>query len=143
MNIDELQEVNYEYNRRITYVGDGKKYRVAEQWENATEHQNQGDCEDFAIAKLHALLERGWPIETLRLAFCWVGREADDSGHAVLLAECDNRLWVLDNRFNQLREVSDCTDYVWNTTQLVGGSTQWVACRQVFSQFYDSTLPPE
>ena len=143
MDFSDLQKVNYDYNQKITYVGDGKKYRVAEQWEDATEHGNEGDCEDFALAKLHELLRRGWPIEKLRLTFCWVGKEADDSGHAVLVAECDDRLWVLDNRFNQLREVPDCTDYVWNTTQEVGGSQNWVACRQVFSQFYDTTAPSE
>jgi predicted transglutaminase-like cysteine proteinase len=143
MILQDLIEVNHEYNQKITYVGDTWTYKSSEQWENALEHGNQGDCEDFAIAKLHALLDKGWPIETLRLTFCWVDKEADDSGHAVLVVEFDNRLWVLDNRFNKLREVTECTDYVWNTTQEVGGSQNWVACRKVFSQFYDTTLPSE
>jgi len=143
MEFNDLQEVNREFNQLITYVSDDKKYHVSEQWEDASEHEYQGDCEDFSLAKLHELVRRGWPIEKLRLTFCWVEREADDSGHAVLVAEHDNRLWVLDNRFNQLREVPECMDYVWNTTQEVGGSQKWIACRKVFSQYYETTLPPE
>lgn len=143
MNFYDLQDVNYSYNQKITYTEDRKLYHTPERWEDATENRNQGDCEDYAIAKLHELLRRGWPIEKLRLTFCWVDKEGDDNGHAVLIAEHDDRLWCLDNRFNRIREVIDCDDYVWNTTQEVGGSQNWVSCQKVFSKFYDTTLPPE
>lgn len=143
MKFEDLQQVNQSLNHRITYESDDQLYGKSERWENAREFGLQGDCEDFALAKLEELLRRGWPIESLRLCFCWVDKEGDDSGHAVLIAEHDSRLWCLDNRFNRIREVIDCPDYVWNTIQVVGGSQTWVACRAVFSKFYDTTLPPE
>jgi len=143
MKFIDLNDVNVKWNDKITYVSDDIKYRTPEQWEDATERGYKGDCEDYSIAKLHELVKRGWPIELLRLAFCWVGPEQDRSGHAVLLAEYDNQLWVLDNRFDELREVSDCLDYVWNTCQEIGGSMNWKPCSEVFAQFYTSKIQPE
>jgi len=143
MNIQELSQVNAKWNEKITYVSDDEKYNTIEQWEDAIEKGYAGDCEDYAIAKLHELLRIGWPIERLRLTFCWVGAERDNEGHAVLVVEYNNQLWVLDNRFKPVREVTDCTDYVWNTCQEVGGSKVWVPCSEVFSKFYDSTVEPE
>ena len=96
MKFDDLQRVNYSLNQQITYQSDDRVHRVSERWENAREFGYQGDCEDFALAKLEELLRRGWPIQQLRLCFCWVDREADDSGHAVLIVEHERRLWCLD-----------------------------------------------
>jgi predicted transglutaminase-like cysteine proteinase len=140
MNFNDLLEVNQQLNYKITYESDDTHYQTSERWENALENSNLGDCEDFAIAKLRALLERGWPIQVLRLTFCWVDKEADDSGHAVLVVEFQNRLWVLDNRYDEVREVPNCTDYVWNTIQEVGGSQNWIPCQYVFSKFYSSSV---
>lgn len=136
MTFNDLIEINKEFNKRITYVTDLENYNLPEMWESAIENNNQGDCEDYSLAKLHELLQRGWPIETLRLTFCWVDEEAPDSGHAVLVAEFNKKLYVLDNRYDEVREVPDCHDYIWNTTQEVGGSKKWVSCKNVFSRFY-------
>lgn len=143
MEYSDLDHVNFQINNKVRYISDSVHFHTAERWEDATEQQNLGDCEDFSLAKLHALLELGWPIEALRLTFCWVGREADDTGHAVLVVEYKDRLYVLDNRYMQVRELDECTDYVWNTTQEIGGSQHWVSCKSVFSKFYDTDKDPE
>jgi len=91
--MDALAEVNAEVNA-LPYVADGHRYKSPDFW--ARIDKDGGDCEDFAIGKLNRLVERGWPIEQLRLACCYV-----ETGeyHAVLAVDLEDRQMVLDNRF--------------------------------------------
>lgn len=133
MNKQDLDKVQTLVNNTTVYETDLDQYHQVEMWEEAGKY---GDCEDFAIKKLRMLLKMGWPIAKLRLAICWVGEKAPDTGHAVLLAELDNRIYVLDNRYDWVYEPTENPEYVWNSCQRIGGVKEWVTCRSVFSRFY-------
>lgn len=133
MKIEDLVEVQMKVNAEVVYEDDQITYNQPEYWEIA---QQVGDCEDYALRKLRELLARGWPIEKLRLAFCWVGTVGSNNGHGVLIAEFENDLYVLDNRYEGVYAVPDIDEYVWHSCQEIGGSRRWVPCRQVFEKFY-------
>ena len=94
MNYNTLKEINGTINEAVTYTSDPSKYNRPDFWEDALD-DNKGDCEDYAIAKLRKLLAEGWPMKDLKLGLCFV-----ESGeyHCVLIATCDSKDWVLDNR---------------------------------------------
>lgn len=107
----ELEEVNSIANANIHYKSDTELYNQIEQWEDAlTVGQGEGDCEDYALAKRHMLMRRGWDPDILRLACCWV-----ETGeyHAVLVVHLDGVDWVLDNRFSNVVHWMD-TGYKWH-----------------------------
>jgi predicted transglutaminase-like cysteine proteinase len=135
MKLEDLEEVNREVNA-FPYKSDPELYKREEFWTEI--NAAGGDCEDFAIAKLRRLLERGWPIERLRLACCYtekVGARPGDinnqSGtrgfHAVLIVSADEEDWMLDNRFEKPIPVSDLKgiDYIPTLIQKEGGSNKW------------------
>jgi len=68
----------------------------AEAWEDIRQ-RGAGDCKDSVLGGLHALLERGWPIESLKIGICRVEPENRLPGqtHAVLVV---NDKHVLDER---------------------------------------------
>lgn len=120
----DLDQVNDEVNR-LPYVSDAARYDKPEFWKEID--ASGGDCEDFAVGKLNRLHHRGWPIESLRLATCYV-----ETGeyHAVLLAETERGAFMLDNRFPRpvpLSEVSGTFGYRPRMVQKTGGSREWVA----------------
>lgn len=91
----QLDDVNSQVNARTTYVPDIQKYGALDRWEDASREGNQGDCEDFAIAKYHQLRTLGWPQAALDIAICL---DEVGEGHAVLVARTDQGDLVLDNR---------------------------------------------
>lgn len=133
MKYSDLIEVQSLVNSSVSYLSDAENYGVREKWEIAEEF---GDCEDYALRKLHELLDRGWDIQYLRLAFCYIGERAAGNGHCVLVAELDNQLYVLDNRAYTVYTVPENEDYIWNSCQETGGSKKWVSCEEVFTKFY-------
>lgn len=132
MNIQDLVKVQTEVNDSTIYETDIDQYGKCEYWEEAGKY---GDCEDFAIKKMHQLLKMGWDIKKLRLCICWVGIKDKGTGHAVLIAELNNKLYCLDNRADGVYEVDKNPDYVWNSIQREGGEKVWVACRDLFHKF--------
>lgn len=117
MDDNDLWEVN-EIVNQLPYQSDAHRYGQADFWERADGKGN--DCEDYALGKLHRLLERGWPVEKLRLACCYV--ETGDY-HAVLEVEG----LVLDNRytFPMLFFELAGKGYRPDRIQRVGGSREW------------------
>ena len=95
LTYDVMEKVNAEVNAAVAYTPDPEKYSSADWWEDALDEGNQGDCEDYAIAKLRRLIALGWKREELKLGLCKV-----ETGeyHAVLVVTCDGQDWVLDNR---------------------------------------------
>lgn len=82
------------------YFAGGDMLSGAKLWDDIREMKDRvGACSNFATGMLRDLVEAGRPIETLRLACCYVapGRNPEDY-HAVLTVECDDGLWVLDIR---------------------------------------------
>lgn len=92
----QAQFVNAALNRRISYRFDA--HPSGDHWATAREtlSRGYGDCEDFAIAKMHALRRLGVPAGDL---FMTIGNDtAAGAVHAVLLVRAGERYWVLDNR---------------------------------------------
>jgi predicted transglutaminase-like cysteine proteinase len=85
--------VNREINHDIIPVNDSGN----DTWSLAP---REGDCEDYAITKRHALIARGWPASVLRLA---VARTAWGEGHLVLVVRTDKGDLVLDNLTGAVR----------------------------------------
>lgn len=120
MNFAELEQVNAEVNA-LPYVDDAARYGEPEFWERID--AGGGDCEDYALGKLNALLARGWPIAALRLACCYV-----ETGeyHGVLLADLGGQTYVLDNRHPRVMEYN-LMNYKFDRWQKAGGSREWVS----------------
>jgi len=98
--IDQLRLVNASLNKRIHYRYD--THPSGDYWSTAGETLSQaaGDCEDYAIAKLHALKALGVPESDL---FMTVGHDgAAGAIHAVLVARASGQFFILDNRTNDL-----------------------------------------
>ena len=90
-----LSQVQTGVNLRVKYVRDlGDDWRVAD---------TEGDCEDFALAKMVRLLGYGWPRGALRLALCVIAAPMRFQAHAVLQIETDHGTWVLDTRMKYPR----------------------------------------
>lgn len=131
MKQSDLQEVNDEVNA-LPYVSDAARYNAPDFW--ARVDSEGGDCEDFALAKLKRLIDRGWPISRLRLACVYVepAVQPPDNYHAVLWVQGINRKeYVLDNRWNHpctLKELARI-GYTPDRIQQVGGSGIWAEWR--------------
>ena len=109
--IEKLDSVNRYVNGRVRFVDDSRQYGVEDHWTAAADtlRRAQGDCEDYAIAKLQLLRRAGFADKDLYLVILRDAlRRAD---HAVLVARADNRLLVLDNGTNRLVDSSEMPDY--------------------------------
>lgn len=116
-----LKKLNTSVNATITYKTDDKKYGLNDFWEVA---KGEGDCEDYALLKLHKCLDLGIDISYLKLATCWV-----ETGeyHCVLLVALNGQDVVLDNRFDDPFPPSSRSGYKWDRKQKIGGSKEWIS----------------
>ncbi len=90
-----LSQVHTGVNNRVKYTRDlGDNWRVAD---------TQGDCEDYALAKLVRLLDYGWPGGALCITLCIIIGPMRWQAHVVLQVETDHGTWVLDNRMKYPR----------------------------------------
>jgi predicted transglutaminase-like cysteine proteinase len=107
-----LRDINTYRNDNIHYIKDAEHYGKSDYW--AFPDDDQGDCEDYSIAKQ-------WDIKHqldffASLATCWVhpSKPAGQQGyHAVLLVDTDYGTYVLDNRFPSVFHFEDC-NYKWH-----------------------------
>ena len=90
--------VNRRVNRAIRSVADRQQYGMTEFWALPT--AGAGDCEDFALAKKHELVKRGFPANRLLLATVHSRRTG---AHAVLILRLENGDYVLDSLHNDIR----------------------------------------
>ncbi|MEM9975399.1 MAG: transglutaminase-like cysteine peptidase [Pseudomonadota bacterium] len=95
--MDVAREVNLTMNRRYPEIADDRQYDTAEFWALPT--ARGGDCEDFALAKKQALLERGVPTERLMIATVL---DRSQQAHAVLVLRTAAGDMVLDNLTNRI-----------------------------------------
>ena len=111
----DLDLVQHQVNEGTTYTPDQLQYGQPEYWAEA---RGRGDCEDYAIAKAHRLLNLGWPVEALRFGLC-----VTETGvlHCVLLADLGGQTWVLDNRYPHVMAYQD-VPYAWSALQVAGTS---------------------
>lgn len=118
MGLKELQRVNLDINLRISPRADeGDDWTLAD---------GQGDCEDYALLKRKVLLERGWSSRQLRIA---TALTQDGVGHAVLVARFQGQDYVLDNLNGVLRLWHE-TGYQFTKIQSEKDPKVWYAVAQ-------------
>lgn len=102
-----LARVNQWVNREIAYVSDDRNYRERDVWATAEETiaRGSGDCEDFAILKMHMLRAAGVAAERMKLVL--LRDLAANADHAVLLVQTDAGKVVLDNVTDRLYDGSE------------------------------------
>jgi predicted transglutaminase-like cysteine proteinase len=98
-----IDAANRMINASIRYVSDVAQHGAPDLWSAplSTFANQQGDCEDYAIAKYVALREAGVGSDDLRLLLVRDRRAGD---HAVLGVRLDGRWLILDNRHAALLE---------------------------------------
>jgi predicted transglutaminase-like cysteine proteinase len=93
-----LEVANRLLNGAIRYVSDAQQHGTPDRWTPplAALAAEQGDCEDYAIAKFAALREAGIPEADMRLVLVRDTKIRID--HAVLAVRFEGEWLVLDNR---------------------------------------------
>jgi predicted transglutaminase-like cysteine proteinase len=115
---EELVGVNRSVNHSIKPRRDVGVGFDADHWDIAPDF---GDCKDYALTKLHMLIERGWPARTLRLA---LAQTPTGEGHAVLVVRTTRGDIVLDNRSNAVVDWRS-TDLFWIGLQSDSNPKYW------------------
>lgn len=101
-DIEKIEAVNDLWNKR-PWKPDRANWGAEDQWATPLEFcLKGGDCEDYAIAKMFSLKDLGVQCP-MRIA---VGYRKNE-GHAVLLAELEGKILVLDNREKRVMEESE------------------------------------
>jgi predicted transglutaminase-like cysteine proteinase len=111
-----LKKINKEVNNDIRYKRDIDLYNQTDYW-TIIEGKGEGDCDDYAITKIHRLVnESDWKRENLCIGVCKVedrdGRPGMGEGHAVTIARTDRGDFVLDNRYRKVKKYEDLP-YHW------------------------------
>lgn len=100
-----ITAINFAVNN-IAYAHDDVTYGPVEYFATPREmlRNGQGDCEDYAILKMHMLLAAGYPGEHMYLVVgLYTQWHGEVGGHAVLVIRDDqDHLWVLDNMRNSI-----------------------------------------
>ena len=107
----QLRAVNDFYNQRIAFDTDAKVWGRVDYWASPLEllDKDEGDCEDYAIAKYFTLRLLGMPAASLRLVYV---RARLDEGvvqpHVVLayLPQGGGEALILDNLLDAVTPIS-------------------------------------
>lgn len=118
----DLQEVNRAVNLAIVPERNLRGL-AGEEW---ILNPDRGDCNDYAVSKRHALLERGWPARTLLLSEVIVG---SGEHHLVLLVRTRSGNLVLDNLAPQIKRWSR-VPYRWVRVQMPSDHGLWAVIGQ-------------
>jgi predicted transglutaminase-like cysteine proteinase len=108
---ERLIAVNRYVNGRIVFADDRLQFGSEDVWQpaRATLERGRGDCEDYAILKLHLLRAAGIPESRLYLV---IARDLTQrSDHAVLAVQSGDGLWIMDNRTDEVLSASKAPDY--------------------------------
>lgn len=116
----QLVSVNNEVNDRVAPRTDLEMWGKEELWSYPGQ---EGDCEDYALAKRLKLMEAGIPAGNLLIT---VARQPNGDGHAVLTVMTDRGDFVLDNLDPRVRPWAE-TEYTYLKRQSDRNSGVWVA----------------
>ncbi len=108
---EQIAGVNRFVNTAFRYATDLQTYGKSDHWALLREFlaREQGDCEDFAIAKFWMLVALDVPVEAIRLV---VLRDVQSrADHAVLAVEHGGEALILDNRSNAVRANNELGHY--------------------------------
>lgn len=107
---EKLRRVNDFFNRRIRFQDDVVVWRLPDYWASPLEFlgQGSGDCEDYAIAKFHSLIELGVERTKLRMIYVRATLGGAQVAHMVLgyYASPGAEPLVLDNLISDIRPAS-------------------------------------
>ena len=109
---EKLSFVNSSVNRLIAYRKDSVVYGKLDYWAKPSEilERRAGDCEDFAILKMTALLRAGIPAQSMALVVLQDRKRG--FFHAVLSVSTGSGTFILDSLSNTVVRDSDLPDYV-------------------------------
>lgn len=113
-DMEKLKKVNEFFNRSVRFNDDAGTWGQNDYWATPLETlgKEQGDCEDYVIAKYYSLVFLGVPEEKLRLIYVHArtgsGSASPAQAHMVLAyyTEPDEEPWVLDNLVGEVRLAS-------------------------------------
>lgn len=110
--LDKLATVNRVVNTMIGYRKDKEIYGGLDYWATPAETlaRGIGDCEDFAILKMAALIKAGVPAQSMSLVVLQ-DRELKVF-HAVLSIATQSGNFILDNLYNDVRRDDELKSYV-------------------------------
>lgn len=109
---EKLSFVNSTINRMIAYKTDNAVYGSVDYWAKPSEtlDRRSGDCEDFAILKMTALLSSGVPAQSMSLVILQDRKRG--FFHAVLSISTPAGAYILDNLSNVVLKDSQLPDYL-------------------------------
>lgn len=98
---DQQIRVAHRYFRDMPYRSDQEAFGREDYWASVPEFMLLGgDCEDFALAQFHSLLEAGFPEDDLRIVL--VEDVSKGFPHAALAARLNGKIYLLDNQFPEV-----------------------------------------
>ncbi|MEO5759610.1 MAG: transglutaminase-like cysteine peptidase [Mesorhizobium sp.] len=108
---EKLSFINSTVNRLIAYRKDSVVYGKLDYWAKPSEilANRAGDCEDFAILKMTALLRAGIPAQSMSLVVLQDRKRG--FFHAVLSVSTASGAFILDSLGNKVLRDSDLPDY--------------------------------
>lgn len=114
----ELKRINRDLNWQIVPVADNEAQGISDHWTLGRSH---GDCEDYVIAKKHALIAAGWNPDQLLYAVV-EGRYSPY--HLVLVVRTDKGDLVLDNLRDRITAWEE-SGYEFVVRQKAADPTKW------------------
>lgn len=104
-----LADVNQRINL-APFVTDRDNWNANDYWASPSEFAERGgDCEDFAVAKYFELRALGFSPDAMRVVV--VVDEVRQVRHAVLMAELEGEVMVLDNLYDNVMRASSMSHY--------------------------------
>lgn len=109
---EKLSFINSSINRLITYKSDMAVYGELDHWATPSEvlEHRAGDCEDYAILKMAALLRAGIPAQSMSLVVLQDRRRK--FFHAVVSVSTGSGNFILDSLSNLVLADTQLPDYV-------------------------------
>ncbi len=105
----QIEAVN-QYMNDVTYITDKKNYGRDDYWATVSEFlERGGDCEDYALAKYHSLIQLGFQPKQLRLVILY--DENKHINHAVLAVAHQGAWKILDNQSQTVRNDDEISYY--------------------------------
>lgn len=105
----QIEAVN-RYMNDVPYITDKKNYGRDDYWATVSEFlERGGDCEDYALAKYHSLIQLGFQPNRLRLVILY--DENKHINHAVLAVSYQGSWKILDNQSQTVRNDDEISYY--------------------------------
>lgn len=139
-----LDQVNREGNALIRWTDDRAAWGVAENWDFPCENDSKfyDDCDSFALWKMRRLIELGVPSTPLLLT---LGQAENGGGHAVLVVRTTTGDYVLDNRYPDVKTMTEMVALNYNLMWRVAAGDRmdrWVMLRRTRPDITPAYGPP-